>query len=189
MYSHWVAHSGEARSTVRPRVDKTVCGCLGRGYGTTTELGETMASMNRVLLVGNLTRDPELRRFGQDNAVCKLGLATNRRFTTRSGEQQEETCFVDVEVFGRQAELADQYLSTGRSVMIDGRLKLDQWEDRDTGRKRSRLLVVARRVQFLGGRRDDDDRREPVGEDRRAQPSTPPAAPPPIDAAREGLPF
>lgn len=114
-----------------------------------------MANFNKVLLMGNLTRDPELRYAGQSNAaICSFGLAVNRRWRTQSGEEQEETCFVDVVTFGRQAETVNEYLVKGRPVFIEGRLQLDQWEDRETGAKRSKLKVVAERVQFLGGRDD-----------------------------------
>ena len=109
-----------------------------------------MASMNHVMLIGNLTRDPETRQLAGGSTVGKLGLAVNRRFKTRAGEAREETCFVDVDVFGRQAETAAQYLSKGRPVLVEGRLRQDQWTDRNTGQKMSRLVVVAQRVQFLG---------------------------------------
>lgn len=113
-----------------------------------------MADLNKVYLVGRLTRDPEMRfGSGGQNGVCKLGVATNRRYLNRStNEWVEETTFVDVVVFGRQAETSNQYLSKGREVLIEGRLNLSQWEDRETGQKRSRLEVVADRVQFLGSR-------------------------------------
>lgn len=111
-----------------------------------------MANINIVLLAGNLTRDPEIRYTPSGMAVAALGLAVNRKFKdTRTNELREEVTFVDVEVFGRQAEVAGQYLSKGRPVMIEGRLKLDQWEDKQTGQKRSKLKVIGNRVQFLGG--------------------------------------
>jgi single-strand DNA-binding protein len=112
-----------------------------------------MANLNRVFLIGNLTRDPEVRYTPSGTAVAQFGLATNRRWKDRqSGEMREEATFVDIEVWGKQAELAGQYLSKGRPVFIEGRLRLDQWEDRNTGQKRSRLKVVGERFQFLGGR-------------------------------------
>jgi single-strand DNA-binding protein len=114
-----------------------------------------MANLNKVFLIGNLTRDPELRYTPSGTAVAQFGLATNRRWKDRSsGEMREETTFVDVEVWGRQAELAGQYLAKGRPLFIEGRLRLDQWEDRNTGQKRSRLKVVGERFQFLGARGD-----------------------------------
>ncbi len=112
-----------------------------------------MANFNKVLLIGNLTRDPELRfGGGGGSAICKFGLAVNRTFTTKSGERQEDTCFVDVVVFGPQAETCNEYLSKGRPVFIEGRLNFSSWEDRETGKRRSKLEVVGERVQFLGGR-------------------------------------
>ena len=114
-----------------------------------------MASYNRVIIAGNLTRDPEVRFLANENAVCKFGLAMNRRYRTREGEQRDETTFVDVEAFGRTAELVGQYLTKGRSCLVEGRLKLDQWEDKQGG-KRSKLGVVAENVQFLGGTSDGE---------------------------------
>lgn len=110
-----------------------------------------MASLNKVLLMGNLTRDPETRYTTSGSAVCALGLAVNRRFVSR-GEERDETCFIDLEVWGKQAEACQTYLHKGSPIFVEGRLRYDQWEDRETGRKRSRLLVTAERVQFLSSR-------------------------------------
>lgn len=105
---------------------------------------------NKVLLLGNLTRDIELRYLPNTNTpVAKIGLAVNRRFKTSTGEQREETTFVDCEAMGRTAEVMSQYLQKGRPVFIEGRLKLDQWEDRQTGQKRSKLLVFVEGFQFV----------------------------------------
>jgi single-strand DNA-binding protein len=112
-----------------------------------------MASYNKVLLMGNLTRDPEVRYTPKGTALANLGIAVNRVWTTESGEQKEEVTFVDIEVWGRQAETAGQYLSKGRPVFVEGRLKLDSWEDKESGQKRNKLKVVAERVQFLGAPR------------------------------------
>ena len=109
-----------------------------------------MASYNRVILMGNLTRDPEVRFTSGGLAICKFGLAMNRRFTTAQGEEREEVCFVDIEVFGKQAESTGNYLRKGAPAFVEGILKLDQWEDAKTKEKRSKLLVRADRVQFLG---------------------------------------
>lgn len=109
-----------------------------------------MPALNKVILLGHLTRDPELRRTPQGTAVCVLGLAVNRRLTTASGESREETCFVDIDVWGRQAESCAQYLRKGSPALVDGSLRLDQWDDRETGKRRSRLKVFADRVQFIG---------------------------------------
>lgn len=111
-----------------------------------------MASVNKVLLIGNLTRDPEVRYTPKGSAVTDLGLAVNRRYTLDSGERVEETTFVDITLWGRQAEIAAQYLTKGRSVFVEGRLQLDSWEDKQTGQKRSKLRVIGENVQFLGGR-------------------------------------
>jgi single-strand DNA-binding protein len=109
-----------------------------------------MASFNKVILVGNLTRDPELRYTPKGTAVAKLGLAVNRVWTSEAGEKKEEVTFIDVDVFGRTAENVGQYMRKGRPILIEGRLKLDQWDDKQTGQKRSKLSVVAETVQFLG---------------------------------------
>jgi single-strand DNA-binding protein len=109
-----------------------------------------MASFNKVILVGNLTRDPELRYTPKGTAVAKLGLAVNRVWTNDAGEKKEEVTFVDVDVFGRTAENVGQYMRKGRPILIEGRLKLDQWDDKQTGQKRSKLGVVAETVHFLG---------------------------------------
>jgi single-strand DNA-binding protein len=108
-----------------------------------------MANFNKVLLVGNLTKDPELRYTPQGTAVVNLRLATNRRFKDRNGEQKEEACFVTVVVWNKQAETCNQYLRKGRSVLIEGRLQSRSWED-SSGQKRNVLEVRAERVQFLG---------------------------------------
>ena len=102
-----------------------------------------MASYNKVILVGNLTRDPELRYTPKGMAIAKIGLAVNRNWTSESGEKKEEVTFVDVDIFGRTAENVAQYMKKGRPILIEGRLRLDQWDDKQTGQKRSKLGVVA----------------------------------------------
>jgi single-strand DNA-binding protein len=109
-----------------------------------------MASFNKVILMGNLTRDPELRYTPKGTAIAKVGLAVNRVWTNEAGEKKEEVTFVDVDIFGRTAENVGQYMRKGRPMLVEGRLKLDQWDDKQTGQKRSRLGVVAENVQFLG---------------------------------------
>jgi len=111
-----------------------------------------MANLNRVLLLGNVTRDPEVRYTPKGSAVCDLGIAVNRAYTTDSGEKREEVTFVDVTLWGRTAEVASEYLKKGRPVFIEGRLQMDTWDDKQTGQKRSRLRVVAENMQLLGGR-------------------------------------
>ena len=108
-----------------------------------------MPDLNKVTLAGNLTRDPELRYIASGTAVCKLGLAVNRRFRSKEGEQREETSFIDVTVWGKSAEYAGENLSKGRPVLVEGRLKSDAWEDKNTGQKRTKLEVVADRIQGL----------------------------------------
>ena len=107
-----------------------------------------MASFNRVMLMGNLTRNPELKYTPSGSAVADLGLAVNESFKNKAGETVEQTCFVDVVVWGRQAETATEYLQKGSPVFVEGRLQFDQWE-RQQGEKRSKLRVRAERVQFL----------------------------------------
>ena len=109
-----------------------------------------MASYNRVVLVGNLTRDVELRYTGQGTAVTELGMAVNDRRKNQSGEWVDETTFVDVTLWARTAEVAAEYLGKGSSVLIEGRLKLDKWES--DGQSRTKLRVVGERMQMLGGR-------------------------------------
>lgn len=108
-----------------------------------------MASFNKVILIGNLTRDPELKYTPKGTAVAKIGLAVNRSWKSETGETREEVTFIDVDAFGRQAEVIGQYLKKGRPLMVEGRLKLDQWDDKTTGQKRSRLGVVLESFQFL----------------------------------------
>ena len=113
-----------------------------------------MPNYNKVILMGNLTRDPEVKYTSGGTAIAKLGMAINRRWRGQDGQQQEETTFVDVDAFGRQAETVGQYLKKGRPIMIEGRLKYDQWDDKQTGQKRSKLGVVLERFEFLDSRAD-----------------------------------
>jgi single-strand DNA-binding protein len=108
-----------------------------------------MANLNKVMLIGNLTRDPELRHTPKGTAVAELGLAINRVWRDEQNQKQEETTFVDVTLWGRQAELAQQYLTKGNPVYIEGRLNLDTWDDKATGQKRSKLKVIGENLQFL----------------------------------------
>ncbi|MBU6409060.1 MAG: single-stranded DNA-binding protein [Verrucomicrobia bacterium] len=114
-----------------------------------------MASFNKVILMGNLTRDPELRYTPKGTAIARLGLACNRKWKSETGEMKEEVTFVDVDAFGKTAETIGQYLKKGRPIMIEGRLRYDTWEDKQTGQKKSKLGVVLETFQFLdsgGGR-------------------------------------
>lgn len=108
-----------------------------------------MANLNKVMLIGNLTRDPELKYTPGNQAVCEIGLAVNRKYRTKEGEDREETTFVDCEAWGKQAEVLKQYMTKGKPLFIEGRLKLDTWEDKDGG-KRSKMRVVIENFQFLG---------------------------------------
>jgi len=108
-----------------------------------------MASFNKVILIGNLTRDPELKYTPKGTAVARIGLAVSRSWKTETGETREEVAFIDIDAFGRQAEVIGQYLKKGRPLMVEGRLKLDQWDDKTTGQKRSKLGVVLESFQFL----------------------------------------
>ena len=132
-----------------------------------------MANLNKVLLLGYLTRDPELRYTPKGTAVTDIGLAVNRVRTNDQGERLEETTFVDITLWGRQAELAQQYLSKGRGVFIEGRLQLDTWDDKQTGQKRSKLKVVGENLQFL-----PDGRGGGGGGGQRPQQSPPQQSPP-----------
>jgi len=115
-----------------------------------------MANFNKVILAGNLTRDPELRYTPKGTAIAKFGLAVSRKWTGEDGQTREEVLFVDVEAFEKKAEVIGQYLRKGRPVLVEGRLKLDQWDDKQTGQKRTRLFVVLDSFSFLdSGNRDD----------------------------------
>lgn len=108
-----------------------------------------MASLNKVFLMGNLTRDPEIRYTPAGLAVASFGIAINSSWTAKTGEQKEEVCFVDISIFGRRAEVIGEYFSKGNPIFIEGRLQLNQWETKD-GQKRSTLRVVADNFQFIG---------------------------------------
>ncbi len=137
-----------------------------------------MANFNKVILAGNMTRDPELRYTPNGKAIAKFGLAINRNWTTETGEKKEEVTFVDIDCFGRQAEVISQYMKKGRPILIEGRLKLDQWDDKQTGQKRSRLGVVLESFSFLdsGGRGEGGAPSEP-SRSRPAPAAAPVAAP------------
>lgn len=125
-----------------------------------------MASFNRVIIIGNLTRDPEYKQLTSGQAVCRLGIATNRQFKNKqSGTTTQEVCYIDCDVWGAQAESCRQYLQKGRPVLVEGRLKLDSWQDTN-GQTRSKHSIVAERVQFLGSAQGSaessmEDGREP----------------------------
>ncbi|MDP6439978.1 MAG: single-stranded DNA-binding protein [Candidatus Brocadiia bacterium] len=114
-----------------------------------------MASLNKVFLMGNLTRDPQLRYTPSGTPICEFGVAVNRRFKSKEGEQRDETCFVDVTAWGRTGEVISEYFSKGKPILIEGRLKFDSWETPDG--RRSKLSVVAENFQFIGGRDDREN--------------------------------
>lgn len=111
-----------------------------------------MAYLNKVFLIGNLTRDPELRVTPKGTSIAAFGLAINRQSKNADGSHADEVTFVDIEAWGKQAELVAKYLAKGSPCMVEGRLRLDSWEDKNTQQKRSRLKVVLENVQFLGAR-------------------------------------
>jgi single-strand DNA-binding protein len=137
-----------------------------------------MASFNKVILVGNLTRDPELRYTPKGTAIAKIGVAVNRVWTNEAGEKKEEVTFVDVDVFGRTAENVGQYMRKGRPILVEGRLRLDQWDDKQTGQKKSKLGVVAETVQFLGSAPGGGEGGAPAPAPARPKPAAAPAAEP-----------
>ncbi len=152
-----------------------------------------MASYNKVILIGNLTRDPELKYTAKGTAITMITVAVNRRWKNEAGEWQEDVTFVGVDAFGRQAETIGQYLKKGRSIMVEGRLKLDQWDDKATGQKRSKLGVVLENFQFMdSGRTGGEGGHEnapassansaPTSSSGRVAQATP-ATPPPADDA------
>jgi len=142
-----------------------------------------MASYNKVLLMGNMTRDPQLRYLpNSQTAVVDFGLACNRKFRTAQGEDREEVLFVDCTAWGKTAEVINQYFQKGRPIFVEGRLKLDTWEDKQGGGKRSKLSVVVENFQFIGGRQEGAADADQGGPPRRAPVSRPPAQPP-ADAA------
>ena len=151
-----------------------------------------MASFNKVILLGNLTRDPEVRYTPKGTAVTELGMAVNRVYTAENGEKREETTFVDVTLWGRTAEIAGEYLRKGRPVFIEGRLQLDTWDDKQSGQKRSKLKVVGEGLQLLGGRPGagggggggDDE-----GGSRSSRPAPPPKAAAPSEPDDDEIPF
>lgn len=145
-----------------------------------------MPNLNRVLLMGNVTRDPEVKYTPKGTAIAQIGMAINRTWSDDSGQKKEEVTFVDVEFFGRVAEIAGQYVKKGNPLFVEGRLKLDTWDDKATGQKRSKMKVVCENMQLMGGK--------PSGEQKPQQ--RPPAAPPPrpqadpdLDAAPDDIPF
>lgn len=153
-----------------------------------------MANFNKVILAGNLTRDPELRYTPKGTAVAKLGMAINRTWTGETGEKREEVTFVDVDAFGKQAEIISQYCKKGRPLLVEGRLRLDTWDDKQTGQKKSKLGVVLESFSFLdsGGRGDASGGGAPAAASPpRPRPAAAPAASeaPSAPAEEDDVPF
>lgn len=154
-----------------------------------------MANFNKVYLIGNLTRDPELRVTPKGTAICQFGLAVNRQFKDESGSVRDETTFVDIEAWGRQGETISKYCTKGRPLFVEGRLKFDQWEDKTSGQKRSKLKVVLEGFQFLGGRGEGEGQSGDYSASSPERNSPPvrgggsPAAPSSHDGVDEDVPF
>jgi single-strand DNA-binding protein len=153
-----------------------------------------MASFNKVILLGNLTRDPEVRYTPKGTAVTELGMAVNRVYTAENGEKREETTFVDVTLWGRTAEIAGEYLKKGRPVFIEGRLQLDTWDDKQSGQKRSKLKVVGEGLQLIGSRPGGGGGGGGSGDEEgsgapRSSKSTPPPKAAPSEPDDDEIPF
>ena len=130
-----------------------------------------MPNLNRVILMGNLTRDPELRQTPSSQSVCNFGLAVNRHYTDGDGQKQQDTTFVDAEAWGRTAEVIDQYLAKGAPILVEGRLKQDQWQDRESGANRSKLKVVVESFEFISSGRNGNEQNPPSDQPKKAEPS------------------
>ena len=163
-----------------------------------------MASFNKVMIIGNLTRDPEIKYTPKGTAIADIGLAVNRNYTTDSGEKREEVTFIDVTLWGRVAEIVGEYCKKGRPLFVEGRLQLDTWDDKATGQKRSKLKVVGENIQLLGSRdggaggggSGGSEPGESRAESRPASSFKKPASPPPrppadpdLDAEPDDIPF
>ncbi|MEQ1862934.1 MAG: single-stranded DNA-binding protein [Chthoniobacteraceae bacterium] len=157
-----------------------------------------MASFNKVMLIGNLTRDPEMKYTPKGTAIAEIGLAVNRSYTTEGGEKREEVTFVDVTLWGRVAEIVGEYCKKGRPLFVEGRLQLDSWDDKATGQKRSKLKVIGENIQLLGSR-EGGGGPSGGGDSGESRPSAPPqrrpAAPPQkqkdpdLDQPEDDIPF
>ena len=164
-----------------------------------------MPNLNKVMLMGNLTRDPEIKYTPKGTAIANFGIAVNRNYSTEGGEKREEVTFIDLEAFGRTAEIIGEYFKKGRPIFIEGRLKLDSWDDKQTGQKKSKLRVVVDSFEFLGSREGGGGGGGPSGGgggESQEAPSTggggSKKAPPPqrkapvdpdLDAAEDDIPF
>ena len=143
---------------------------------------------NKIILAGNLTRDIEIRYGQSGTAVGSTAIATTRKFKSQSGEQKEEVLFVDITFFGRTAEIANQYLRKGSKVLVDGRLKLDQWTAQD-GSKKSKHTVTVENLQMLGNKEDNKTETHQPSQQEESQYATPPSSIPEIDINEDQIPF
>jgi len=148
-----------------------------------------MASFNKVILLGNLTRDPEVRYTPKGTAVTDLGLAVNRTYTADNGEKREEVTFVDVTFWGRTAEVAGEYLKKGRPVFVEGRLQLDSWDDKTSGQKRTKLKVIGENMQMLGAPRGGGGGGDEDSGPRSSRPALPPKTAVPSAPDDDEIPF
>lgn len=161
-----------------------------------------MANLNRVMLIGNLTRDPEIKYTPKGTAIAAFGLAVNRNYSTETGEKREEVTFVDLEAYGRVAEIIGEYCKKGRPLFVEGRLKLDTWDDKQSGQKRSKMKVVVENMQLLGGREGGpggggsggsseyaDSQASPPPQRRAPSHAPRPPADPDLDSAPDDIPF
>lgn len=157
-----------------------------------------MPNLNKVMLMGNLTRDPEIKYTPKGMAIANFGIAINRVWSNEAGEKQEEVSFIDIEMFGRKAEVVGEYFKKGKPIYIEGRLKLDSWEDKTSGQKKSKLKVVGETFEFLGGREGgggsgggepSEGRPQSRPQSRPAPPPQRPPADPDLDAPEDDIPF
>jgi single-strand DNA-binding protein len=158
-----------------------------------------MPNLNKVMLMGNLTRDPEIKYTPKGMAIAHFGIAVNRVWSNEAGEKQEEVTFIDIEMFGRKAEVVGEYFKKGKPIYVEGRLKLDQWDDKTSGQKKSKLKVVGETFEFLGSREGGGGGGGGGEHGEGRPPSRPPGkpAPPPqrppadpdLDAPEDEIPF
>ena len=157
-----------------------------------------MPNLNKVMLMGNLTRDPEIKYTPKGMAIANFGIAVNRVWSNEAGEKQEEVTFIDIEMFGRKAEVVGEYFKKGKPIYVEGRLKLDSWDDKTSGQKKSKLKVIGETFEFLGGREGGaGGGGESGGENRPPRPAPGKPAPPPkrppadpdLDAPEDDIPF
>jgi len=155
-----------------------------------------MPNLNVVMLMGNLTRDPEIKHTPKGTAIASFGIAINHTYTQQGGEKREEVTFVDLEAFGKTAEIIGEYFKKGRSIYISGRLKLDSWDDKTSGKKMSKLRVVVDSFEFLGSRdgeqKSERSEQQPASGGFKKSPppqKQKPPVDPDLDAAEDDIPF